>query len=421
MARRQERRLVPVDLPRIKEAGMYPDGNGLYLRVKPNGAKAWVLRYQLDGRRRDAGLGPFPDITLAKAREEADKRRRELREGVDPIEHRRAAARARRVETIRAMSFWECAEKYIDTFSPEWKNSKHRAQWPSTLQKYALPIIGDMNVAEISTDDVLRVLNPIWKTKPETASRVRGRIETVWDWAKARKLCAGENPALWRGNLDKLLPRRNKKRTVRHHPALPYVEIPEFMAALRANASISARALEFTILTAARTSEAIESTWSEVDLDAKLWIIPKERMKAGAEHRIPLTDAAVAMLRSLPSKEGNPYVFPGARQKRPLSNMAMLELLRDMRKGLTVHGFRSTFRDWCAEQTNFPREIAEKALAHTVGDETERAYQRGDLLEKRGKLMQAWARFCVSAARREGEGGVIVDLYTVKKERKLMP
>jgi integrase len=291
------------------------------------------------------------------------------------------------------VTFDEATERYIAAHESSWRNAKHRQQWRNTLSTYAGPMIGKMPVGDIVMDDVLRVLEPIWETKAETASRVRGRIENVLDWARVRGLRDGINPAAWRGQLAHLLPARNKARSVKHHPALPWRQLPQFMTELRDNTAISAKALAFTILTAMRTTEVIEAKWIEIDIEAGVWTVPKERMKAGREHRVPLPKAAHAVLGALPLVDGNAYVFPGTRKGRPLSNMAMLELVRGLRPGLTVHGFRSTFRDWAAEATNFPRELAEAALAHVLGSATERAYQRGDLFEKRREMMTAWAEF----------------------------
>jgi integrase len=388
-------RLTAISIKNFKEKGLYSDGNGLYLRITTTGTKGWIFRFALRGRTRDMGLGTTAQLSLAAAREMTEECQKLLKRGIDPIQHREATVEA--VSGRAAISFREAAERYVATHEGGWKNPKHRAQWRSTLAEYANPVIGMMDVAAIGTDDVLRVLEPIWQEKPETASRVRGRIEAVLDWARVRGMRDGANPAAWRGHLNHLLPARNKARTVRHHPALPWRELPEFMAELRDNTSISARALEFTILTAARTSETIEAEWSEMNASAAMWIVPKERMKAVREHRVPLSEAAVALLADMPRLDGTPYLFPGGRKGRPLSNMAMLELLRGMRPGLTVHGFRSSFREWAAEATSFPREFAEAALAHIVGNATERAYQRGDLFERRRVLMDAWAAYCGSA------------------------
>ena len=372
--------------------GLFADGDGLYVRVTGAGTRGWIFRFKLGGHMRDMGLGTHPSVSLAEARELAGEARALVRRGIDPIDARKQQAPPAVEKHI--VTFDEAAKRYIGAHEQSWRNAKHRQQWANTLSTYAGPIISKTDVAAIGTDDVLRILEPIWQEKPETASRVRGRIENVLDWAKVRGLRDGANPAAWRGHLNHLLPSRNKARSVKHHAALPWRELPEFMTELRTNSSISAMALEFTILTAVRTSESIGARWSEIDLKTGVWAIPADRMKASREHRVPIAGPAVALLEALPRVEGNPFLFPGARRGRPLSNMAMLELVRGMRPGLTVHGFRSTFRDWTAENTAFPRELAEAALAHILGNATERAYQRGDLFEKRRKLMDAWVGYC---------------------------
>ena len=323
------------------------------------------------------GLGTCSDISLASAREIAEECRKLLKQGADPIETRKKTSIAQN-GSQKCVTFEEAADRYIAAHESSWKNAKHRQQWRNTLATYAIPIIGDMDVAEITTEDILRVLEPIWRTKPETAVRLRGRIENVLDWCRARKLRDGANPT----------------GSVRHHPAMPWQEIPAFMALLRANSAISARALEFTILTAARTSETIMATHSEFDLDKGVWHVPASRMKASVEHRVPLSTRAREIMGGLPRIDGTAYVFPGARQGRPLSSMSMLELLRGLRPGLAVHGFRSTFRDWAAEETEFPSEVVEMALAHRIENEVESPYWRGDLLPKRRALMEAWAAYC---------------------------
>ena len=388
-------RLTAVGIRNLKDKGLHADGGGLYLRITESGTKAWIFRFARDSRARDMGLGAHADISLASAREIAEECRKLLKQGLDPIEARNKTA-AKQNASPNSATLREAVDRYITAHEPSWKNAKHRQQWRNTLATYAIPIIGDMDVADIVTEDVLRVLEPIWRTKPETATRVRGRIENVLDWCRARKLRDGANPALWRGHLKHLLPARKKKGSVRHHPAMPWQEMPEFMAALRTNSAMSARALEFTILTAARTSEAILATPSEFDLNEGVWHVPATRMKASVDHRVPLSERARTVIAALPQIEGTGYVFPSARRERPLSNMAMLELLRGLRPGLTVHGFRSTFRDWAAEQTDFPSEVVEMALAHTIESEVERAYRRGDLFQKRRNLMDAWAAYCGS-------------------------
>jgi len=393
----------------LKASGWHHDGGGLYLKITDTGSKSWVFRFKRGKRENGSarvynmGLGAYgerkPGVTLAAARDKAAEARAMLAKGINPLEEKAEAGvtkkYARAVVPDHLVTFNEAAERFIASREGGWKNEKHRQQWRNTLVEYAGPVIGKLDVAKVGTDDVLRILEPIWQTKAETASRVLGRIENVLDWAKVRGLRDGENPARWRGHLAHLLPTRNKARTVRHHPAMSWQDLPEFMGELRGNSSISATALRFTILTAVRTSEALEAKWPEIDLgNVAVRTVPKERMKASREHRVPLPPEAVAILEALPRLNGSDYLFPGARPGRPLSNMAMLELIRGMRPGLTVHGFRSTFRDWIAETTSFPRELAEAALAHIIGNTVERAYQRGDMFEKRRRLMEAWAEFC---------------------------
>lgn len=396
-------RLTATKIAKLSKPGRYADGGSLYLQIAKGGSKSWILRYQLAGRVHDMGLGGFPAIGLADAREKARKARSLLIDGDDPLTMRREKKDAHRGEMAKRISFKEAAEKYIAAHKPGWKNGKHADQWTATLQTYAFPVVGSLSVAAVDTGHVMRVLEPIWKEKGiETASRLRGRIEAVLDWAKARHYRSGDNPARWRGHLDKLLPKKTKVRKVRHQPAMDFTDVPAFMTELQSQNSVSARALEFTILTAVRTGEAINARKDEINLHTKVWTIPEERTKANREHRVPLSERAVALLKALPREKDSDWVFLGGRARKPLSNMAMLELLRQMRPGLTVHGFRSSFRDWCAEQTNFPREVAETALGHVLGDKTEAAYRRGDALEKRRRLMQAWAGFCSGPAKVAG-------------------
>ena len=348
-----------------------------------------------DGGAREMGLGPLDLVGLAAARERAREARRLLLDGLDPIELRRSRRTKAKVEAARGLSFKEAAEKYIAAHEAGWRNAKHREQWRATLATYAYPTMGALPVAAIDTAIVLKALEQIWHEKPETASRLRGRIASVLDWAAARNLREGDNPARWRGHLDKLLPAKQKIRGVKHHAAMTYADVPAFVALLRGQTRISARALEFTILNASRTSEVIGARWLEIDLAAKVWTVAGERMKSGRVHRVPLSDRALEILEQMP-REGD-FVFPGGKAKRPLSNMAMAELLKGMHSNrFTVHGFRSSFRDWAAECTNYPREIAETALAHVTKDKTEAAYKRGDALEKRRRLMRDWAKFCSS-------------------------
>ena len=393
-------KLTPLQVSSLNDPGRYADGGGLYLQVtrwEKDGAewstKSWLFRYMKDSRERQMGLGSVETFTLKEARARARTQRQLLADGIDPLSARQKAKDAARMEAARAITFKDAAERYIAAHRAGWKNQKHGEQWGATLSTYAYLHVGSLPVAAIDTALVMKVLEPIWTQKSETASRVRGRVERILDWARVQGMRQGENPARWKGHLDKLLPAKTKVAKVRHQPALPWRAVPTFMGELRANAAISARALEFIVMTATRTGETIGARWEEIDLDEKLWTIPGERTKSGREHRVPLSDRAVEILKVLPRASGG-FVFPGARVQQPLSNMAALELLRGMRSGLTVHGFRSSFRDWCAEATNFPREIAEAALGHVLGNKVEAAYQRGDLLEKRRRLMQAWEGFC---------------------------
>ena len=351
----------------------------------------------LAGRRRDMGLGALHTISLSEAREEARRCRQLVRDGIDPIDTRKAEKLAARASEMKAMTFKECGEAYIRTHEAGWQNAKHAAQWTSTLTRYAYPIVGTLSVSAVDTGLVMKVLEPIWATKTETASRVRGRMEAILDWATVRKYRAGENPARWKGHLDHLLPARGKVQKAGHHLALPYEEMATFMKALAKEEGTAPRALEFAILTAARTGEVIGAKWDEIDIERKLWIIPPERMKAGKEHRVPLSDAATKILKGMNESRTSDFVFPGRKDDSPLSNMSLLVTLRRMKRtDITVHGFRSTFRDWVAEKTDFPREVAEMALAHTIGDKVEAAYRRGDLFEKRRNLMHEWCNWCLS-------------------------
>lgn len=388
-------RLSPKAVQNKSKPGYYCDGLGLYLQVSPSGSKSWVFRYALNGRSREMGLGALHTVTQAEARKKSIECRRLLLAKVDPLEARNAATANTALEAARSISFTECAAAYIKAHRAGWKNAKHADQWTNTLETYCGPVFGALPVQGVDTGLVLRVLEPIWTEKPETASRVRGRIESVLDWARSRGYRAGDNPARWRGHIDNLLPALSKRRSVRHHPALPFDRMGEFMAELRGEQGTAARALEFVILTAGRTGEVIGAKPGEFDLRAALWTVPAERMKAGKEHRVPLSPRAVAIMRELEKAHRGDYVFPGQKDGAPLSNMAMLELLKRMKRGdLTVHGFRSTFRDWAAERTNYPREVCEMALAHSVGDQVEAAYRRGDLFGKRAELMREWAKHC---------------------------
>jgi integrase len=378
----------------------------LYLQVEEAAGggvtKSWLFRYMRHGRPRWHGLGPLDLVTLAEAREAALACRKMLRDGVDPIDAKRAERMQARIASASAMTFKDCAERYISAHRAGWRNDKHAGQWEATLQTYAYPVFGALPVAAIDTALVMKALEPIWTDKPETASRVRGRIESVLDWATVRQFRAGDNPGRWRGHLQKILPARAKVRAVNHHAALPYADVPGFMAELRDQHGTAARCLEFVILTAARTGEAIGAKWSEIDFAAKLWRVPAERMKASKEHVVPLSDRAIEILNGLP-RTGD-FVFAGARERRPLSNTAMLMLMRRMGRGdLTTHGFRSTFKDWASETTSHADIVSEMALAHTIPEKVQKAYRRGDLLTKRTRLTRDWGRYCASPPRATGE------------------
>lgn len=391
---RHHNRLSALAVGRLKEPGMYADGGGLYLQVSRSGTKSWIFRFALSGREREMGLGPLHTVSLSEARDLALEARKLKLRGLDPIDARNGERSAKRLEDAKAVTFKQAAAAYIKANQAAWKNAKHAAQWEATLATYAEPIFGDFAVAAIDTTLVLKAIEPIWTAKPETASRLRGRIETILDWATVRGFRHGDNPARWRGHLDKLLPSKNKIRTVTHHAALPYKELPAFMQVLADQAGVGARALEFTILTAARTSEVIGARWEELDVASATWTVPKERMKAGREHRVPLSASALKILEAMAAIRTSDYVFPGGKKDRPLSNMALLAALKRMKRSdLTAHGFRSTFRDWAAETTDYPGEVVEMALAHTVANKVEAAYRRGDLLEKRKGLMSDWSRF----------------------------
>jgi len=399
-------RLTALKVDRVKAPNLYLDGAGLYLQVTGDGgelvAKSWVYRYMLRGKSHDMGLGSLSALGLADARTEATRWRRVRQEGRDPIETRKAERARAALAAVEAIVFRDCSEKYIDANEVAWKSTKHRALWRSTLKRYAEPVIGALPIQAIDTGLVLKVLEPIWTKKPETASRVRGRIEAVLNYATARGWRAGPNPALWRGHLDKLLPARGKVRKVKHHAALPYDDLPGFMTLLRVQAGVAARALEFTILTAARTGEVIGARHSEIT--GNVWVVPQERMKVGREHRVPLSPRALEIIETLKKQHGGEFVFAGAEEGRHLSNMAMLMLLERMKRGdVTVHGFRSAFRDWTAERTSYPSHVAEMALAHAIENKVEAAYRRGDLFDKRTKLMEAWAAYCASGKPARGE------------------
>jgi integrase len=370
----------------ITKHGRHADGGGLYLSISPNGGRRWVFLFRWHGKPTEIGFGSARDVTLARARELASQARAKLAEGINPKDVRRATGGA---------TFGECADRVIEVMRPSWRNSKHAAQWEMTLRDYAAPL-RRLPVDKISTDDVLSVLKPLWSDKPETASRLRGRIERVLDAAKAHGLRSGENPARWRGHLDQLLPKR-QRLTRGHHAAMKYADVPAFVADLQTRQATAALALEFAILTAARSGEVLGARWVEFDLERAVWTIPAVRMKAGREHRVPLSRRALKILKAMHEAQDGDFVFPGQMAGKPLSVMALEMVLRRMRiENVTVHGFRSAFRDWAAECTNFTNEVCEAALAHVIENKAEAAYRRGDLFDKRRKLMEAWAVYCAA-------------------------
>jgi integrase len=382
--RHPERALTAVQIRSLSRPGRYADGNGLYLVVEPSGAKRWVLRIVVQGKRRDMGLGGLSLVTLAEAREKAIAYRKLAREGSDPLAERRRAQAV-------VPTFAEAAERVHSEHKASWKSGKHADQWINTLRQYAFPMLGGRRVDQIETPHVLSALSPIWLTKPETARRVRQRIGTVLDWAKAAGFRAGDNPV---GGVAKGLPKQGDRNE--HHAALPYAEVPTFVVRLRASDSgeVVRLAFEFLILTASRTGEVLGAQWDEISLAEKVWTVPADRMKAGRQHRVPLSSHALDILaRAEELRGGSDHAFPGRSGTKPLSNIVFLMTIRRMGLNITAHGFRSSFRDWAAEQTNFPREVCEMALAHMVENRVEAAYRRGDLFSKRCELMQAWARF----------------------------
>jgi len=389
---RKAKELSALAVGRLNAPGHYAVGGvtGLYLYVSSTGARSWVLRAVIGEKRRHMGLGGFPDISLAVARELARAARTTIALGDDPIASRARSVAKAKAQQSSLTTFQQATESYLDAHGDSWKNPKHRAQWESTLKTYVYPIMGDLAVGDVNQEHVLRVLEPIWKVKNETASRVRGRIESVLDWATVRKLRTSDNSARWKGHLDKLLPAPSKVKRVEHHRALSFKEMRDFMSRLRSQGGIAARALEFAILCAARSGEVRGATWSEVDLENNVWVIPADRMKANREHRVPLSDAAVLLLKSLPTHAESAFVFTAPRGGQ-LSDMTLTAVMRRMDVDAVPHGFRSTFRDWAGECTNYPREVAEQALAHTLESKVEAAYRRGDALEKRRSMMEEWA------------------------------
>jgi integrase len=390
---RKAKELGALEVARLDRPGLHFVGGvaGLALQVMPFGARSWILRVMVGGKRREMGLGGFPDVTLAGAREAARAARAKIKEGIDPIEDAKAKRSALYAARAASMTFSEAAAAYIAVKEHEWKNAKHGDQWRNTLKDYAYPVIGNVFVRDVEQAHVMRVLEPIWMDKTETAKRLRGRLEKVLDWARVRGFRSGENPARWRGHLDTLLQSPGKVQKRAHFPALPFDELGAFMVELRQHEGMGARALEFAILTAARSGEVRGATWGEIDLADATWTIPAERMKMKREHRVALNAEAVTLLKALPHT--GDLIFPNTK-KAALSDMTLTAVLRRMgRSDITVHGFRSTFRDWASERTNYPRDVAEMALAHAIGDKVEAAYRRGDLFEKRRRMMREWGKF----------------------------
>ena len=399
-------RLNPLQASKLTKPGYYCDGAGLYLQIAKGGSKSWVLRYTVAGKAREMGLGSFVIFSLAEARNRAIAERKKLADGVDPIEAKRGSLLEQRLAAAKVITFDKAAEGFIEANESGWRSAKHGEQWRNTLATYASPVIGDLPVSTITTALVMKILQPIWSTKTETATRVRGRIEKVLDWAKVQGYRSGDNPAAWKGNLAEALPKPSKVADAGHHAALPWADMGQFMVTLRAMPGAGSMAMQLIILTATRTSEVIEAKWSEFDLGTGLWVIPKERMKGFREHRVPLSKQAQAVLAQVKwDNKTSEFVFPSTKPDKAISNMTCLAVLKRMgRSDLTVHGFRSTFRDWAAESTAYPRDVCEMALAHAIEDKSEAAYRRGDLLEKRTRLMSEWATFCDTIG---GDGDVV--------------
>ena len=397
--------LSALAVQRLTAPGMHAVGGvaGLYLCVSSSGSRSWIARVNVDGKRREMGLGSFPDVSLSIAREKARAARSDTTMGIDPVAHRKEARSARQALKATQKTFADCAKAYIEAHSDSWRNAKHRAQWPSTFETYVYPTMGTVMVGEVTQAHVMAVLLPIWKTKTQTATRLRGRIEQVLAWATAAGFRQGENCARWTGLLDQLLPAPGKVSKPKHHPAVRVDDMPAFIKALRQHDGLSPKALEFAVLTAARSGEVRGANWAEIDLEAAVWTVPPERMKAGKEHRVPLSAAAIKLLEAMPRIEGTELVFPAPRGGQ-LSDMALTALTRRMNfrddagRVCVPHGFRSSFRDWVFERTDYPRDLAEAALAHALENKVEAAYRRGDALERRRAMMQAWANYCEGVA-----------------------
>ena len=391
---RKAAELSPLSISRLKESGLWAVGGvaGLYLHVNDRGARSWILRVVVGDKRRDMGLGGYPDIGVVDARQKAREARLKIEQGVDPILLRKQAKSELMALQATDKTFEQAAGEYIKIHADSWSNDKHRKQWESTLAAYAFPVVGKLSLRHIRQEHILKILEPIWTTKTETATRVRGRIESILDWAKVKGLRSGENPAAWKGHLDHMLPAPTRLKNVEHLAAVPVRDMPGFMVKLREAAGTAAQALEFLILTAARSGEVRGITWQEVSLEDALWVVPAERMKMKKEHRVPLSDRALSILKSQPRIDENPLVFPALRGSQ-MSDATMSAVLKRMGIDATVHGFRSSFRDWCGDYTNYPRDLAEQCLAHGADDPVEAAYRRGDALERRREIMNEWSKF----------------------------
>jgi len=387
-------KLTSLQVKKISAYGFYPDGNGLYLQVSKTGTKSWVFRYEVNGKGRKQGLGSATDLSLSEARLAASESRRLRLNGKDPIDEKKKSIATARLKSAKDTTFKTCATSFIDSHKSGWTNKKHIDQWTNTLTTYAYPVIGELPVQDVDVNLTMKILEPIWYTKTETATRVRQRIENILDWAKAREFRTGENPARWRGHLDMLLPKPTKIQKVKHFNAMPYIETPAYFVELRKRDILSAKALAFIILTATRSNETRSARWSEIDIDGAMWTIPEERMKAKKEHIVPLSPECLQILEEAKAFKINDFVFPGDNKKTGISSAALQRLLRETQSEATIHGFRSSFRDWCAEMTNYDSKLAEFALAHQLSDATEAAYLRSKMVDKRRKLMNAWSSYC---------------------------
>ncbi len=391
---KKAKELSALEIKRLTEIGKYPVGSGVYLEVNSEHSKVWILRITVGNKRRNIGLGSYPTVSLAQAREKAAEARDLIAKGIDPIEQKKAVLSALKAKQAKEISFKQCALEYIETHSSSWKNAKHGQQWHNTLTTYAFPVIGDLFVADVEQQHILKILKPIWTDKTETAKRLRGRLEAILDWAAVHGYREKDNPAIWRGRLDKLFPSPAKVAKVKHHTAMKIDDVPLFMSQLKDHDSISAKCLMLVILTACRSGEARGMKWDEIDFEKGIWTIPEDRMKAGREHQVPLSKQAIHLLQSIPQTENNLYVF-FSHTGKPLSDMTLSMLMRRMQIDAKPHGFRSTFRDWAGDRTNYPRDLAEAALAHTLTNKVEAAYRRSSALEKRRAMMQDWGDYCL--------------------------